>query len=417
MDIRKILSKNRLMFYYCRKGYFYLRHMFFLFCEVLFDSLILRPNLARIAPRKILVVMTEYEGIGDALMCTPAISALKRLYPQASITVFLRSAYAGLFKWNDDVSDLIEYDVKRRRTMRYQFGICRRLAGNRFDLALDLYNHQHVGSAVLAYLSGAPCRIGFNRHHRGFLFTHKVTPRPVDNRYEADQLLDLVRLMGGRSDPHLLKLDCSPENEHKVAEILKASGISAGDCVVCIHPDPSARSREPRRWLPERYALAADRIIRDYGAKVVFTGGGTSKPFIEGIRATMSEMSTSLAGRLTIADLTAMLKRANLVIAPSTGPLHMAVAVGAPTVSIFTHRDPSTMPSRWAGRGARHYVVSKSVDCEGCDWRKCPRFKCVEAVDVDDVLEGVETLRRAGFFTPPRSSPQIPQKERTDEAI
>ena len=144
-------------------------------------------------------------------------------------------------------------------------------------------------------------------------------------------------------------------------------------------------------WQNEKFALLADRLIRDMGADIVFTGGPGDRETVEDIRSRMKEASLSLAGKTNLRQLAALYEKSDLVISTDTGPMHLAAAVGTPVAALFG----PTAPWRTGPFGWGHEIVRTGIRCSPCYKRRCSQGDgvCMSGIQVSDVLDAVRRIR------------------------
>ncbi len=338
--------------------------------------------------RNILVIKLRY--IGDVLLGTPVLRALRERFPQARLTMVVNLGTEDILKWNPDVDEVL---VVGRGELDAQFRFLNELRRRRFDAVIDLTDGDR--SAVMARLSGAPVRIGFNEEHRwrGLLYTSVVRVRPgVVHRLERD--LEAVRVLGIEPKPWLPVLRTSPEDEAEAARLLEEVGI--GECEGKGTPPlamllPGARYWF-KAWPVERFAELADRLTGVVGCRVLVGGDAREREVAEAIRTRSRFAPTVLAGRTTLRQFSAVLKRCALFVGNDNGPMHMAAALGTPVVALFGPSDPAV----WGPRGEQHRIFYKELDCRACFHPDCFRGdqNCMRLITVDEVWAAAQELLR-----------------------
>lgn len=279
--------------------------------------------------------------VGDALLSTPLVAALRRAYPEARIDYALGPWSRPLIENNPHLDGLVDCpDEVGMGSGRYSWGEYRalvdRLRAGGYQAAIVLDRSPLIG--LLPYFAGIRHRVGLDSKGRGFSLTTRV---PVARlRHEAETYLDVARALGiFVAEPHL-EFYPSPEDEQKVSEFLSSVGDS-GRRLVAIHP---AGGRNPgmelatKRWPAERFATVADLLQREAKAQVVLIGGPGDESIVAAVERSMVEKPLNLTGRLNWGETGALLKRCALFIGNDTGSMHLAV--GTPVVAIFGPSDP-----------------------------------------------------------------------------
>src|SRR2546427_1707127 len=330
--------------------------------------------------KNILVIKLRY--IGDVLLATPVLHALRDRFPDTRLTMLVNRGTEDILKWNPDVNEVLTVD---RGTPAAQLRLLGELRRRRFDCVLDLTDGDR--SAILAKLSGAPVRIGFNeeRRWRGLLYTSVVQANALTHRVARD--LEAVRALGMEPKASPLVLCTSSEDDKEVAKLLEQGGMeggaSAGDTRPLVLLHPGARYWF-KAWPAERFAELADRLTDDCGCRVLVGGDAHDKPVAERIRARARSAPTVLAGRTTLLQLAALLKRCAMFIGNDNGPMHIAAAMGTPVVALFGPSDPAI----WGPRAERAEVLYKGLDCRRCFHPTCDRGEksCMNQISVEEVL-------------------------------
>jgi lipopolysaccharide heptosyltransferase II len=320
------------------------------------------------------VLAVRLDALGDVLMTTPALRALKNSVPGRRIALLTSAAAAEAAACVPEVDETIVYDAPwikataPRPNSRPEFEMAHWLRRRRFDAAVifTVYSQNPLPSAMLCYLAEIRRRLAHCHENPYQLLTDWVPdPEPASGvRHEVRRQLDLVATVGCRTENERLSLQVPTAARESVARWLDAHGIDNTELWVVIHPGATAPSR---RYQPEGFAAAARRLHQLTGCRIVFTGSAEESDLVESIREAMEAPSESLAGRLTLAELAALLERAPLLIANNTGPVHVAAAVGTPVVDLYALTNPQHTPWQVPCR-----VLSHDVPCKYCYKSVCP---------------------------------------------
>ena len=324
--------------------------------------------------------------IGDAVMTTPAMGALRNSFPAAEIVVVANPLVAELFRHHPFCDRVLVYDKKKsHHGLLGLVRFCGELRTESFDLAILLQNA--VEAAVMAYLAGIPRRAGYETDGRGLLLTHPVPISLEERRLHHTryylQMLEALHIRGGDG---LLRLACA-DNESAWAR----EQIGEGTPVVI---NPGAAYGSAKRWYPERFAEVGNRLAAEFGARIILTGGPGETVIGRDIAAAMDIAPLNLIGRTSVRQMMAVLSLSRLVVTNDSGPMHVAAAFGVPIVAVFGPTDHTTTSP--LAENCR--IIRKEVDCAPCLLRQCPTdHRCMEAIGVDDVMAGArELLQVAG---------------------
>jgi lipopolysaccharide heptosyltransferase II len=342
------------------------------------------------------VLCVRLDQLGDVLMTTPAIRALKESGSGRRITLLTSSGGAAVARLVPEVDEVLIYDspwmkaTAPRADSDPDLGMIERLRAGAFDAAaiFTVYSQNPLPAAMLCYLAGIPLRLAHCRENPYQLLTNWVGETEPESgvRHEVRRQLDLVENVGARTLDDRLSLRPPAEAIGKVDAMLDGLGLARARRWAVIHPGASAPSR---RYPPEGYAAAAHRLVREEGFRVVFTGGAGEIDLVDSIRRAMDAPSDSLAGRLDLAELSALIARAPVLIVNNTGPAHIAAAVGTPVVDLYALTNLQHTPWAVASR-----VLFHDVPCKPCYKSDCPlgHHDCLRLVPPDAVVRAAREL-------------------------
>lgn len=330
----------------------------------------------RVPAEKILVLAPNW--IGDAAMCTPALRALHRRFPRAEITVAARGAVVDLLRGLPYIARLELLPPKN--DWRGMLRAAWRLHPYAHDLAVA-FPHS-FRAALLARLTGARRRIGYDRDKRGMLLTDRVAPYREHGRitpiYMAKEYLDLVAPLGCVDDGEGLELRAEPEAVEFATSLFAGDGPRVGIA-------PGAAFGPSKLWPAERYAAVADSLADEVGAQcLLMTGPGEESVRDAVIAAAKRPLLRYDDRRLGIEMLKAAISRLDLLICNDSGTRHIAVAFKAPTVCIMG----PTRPAYSNGPYERGKVLRIEVDCGPCQKPVCVTdHRCMTGISVELVLK------------------------------
>ena len=312
------------------------------------------------------------------MLVTPLVRALRERYGE--VVALVASARRDVLENDPDIADVWTDDAPF-------FETAARIRERGFDAAVVTW--ATARSAALPFFGRVPVRVGQTRRSYSFLFTHRVERRSdVGDRttHWTQILLDLGRAIGCDTADATPVFCVSDAARASLRAKLGERGVN--EPYVVLHPTRGiAAARE--RWPIEPFAALARELGARLGARVVVTGANADRPIADAIA--VQSGAISLAGETTIAEYGALASGARAVVAMDSGPMHVAAAVGAPTVGIFALQ--SDEPDRWAPLGPHTAVVRATYPCPP-EHRKetCPNFACVAALDRARVLAALERL-------------------------
>jgi heptosyltransferase-2 len=330
--------------------------------------------------------------LGDAVMCEPALRSLKRLFPQATVTLLVKPSVAGLFERHPSVDRLMLYEDNRRHAgLSGKWRLAGELRRGGFDLAVLFQNA--FEAALLTAAAGIPRRYGYATDGRTLLLSEPVA-KPDRHKvvHQVQYYWDMLKPLGLTGEPASPELVVSPQEEEAMAGRLKQVGITTEDVLIGVNPGSTYGGA--KRWFPDRFADVAERLCRRLNgsgrrAAVVLLGARGEEPLGRAIASHLTAPTAVLSGSTTIRELMAATKRCTLLVTNDTGPMHIAAAFGVPVVAIFGPTDwRTTSPF-----GVTHALVRHPVECAPCLLRDCPiDHRCMAGVTVQDVYAAAHKL-------------------------
>ncbi len=315
-------------------------------------------------------------GIGDVLLATPVMRTLRARY--GSVVALTTAAHRDVLAGNADLAEVWSDDVPFG-------GLVARVRARRFEASVTTW--ATLGSAALPFLAGIPARAGQARRTYSPLFTHRVVVRSErgDRTTHWTQiLLDFPRALGCTVTDARPVFTVPAAARASLRALLAARDVRAPYLV--LHPTRGiAAARE--RWPVRALGDLARALGAAYGVPVVVTGGGGDKRIADAVAAAAGAIS--LGGATTIPEFGALAEGALGVVAMDSGPMHVAAAVGAPTVGIFALR--SDKPDRWGPQGRATAIVRGTYPCPPHHRKEtCPDFACIAALPEGRIVDAVD---------------------------
>jgi heptosyltransferase-2 len=339
-------------------------------------------------PRRILIRATNW--VGDAVLSLPALAAIRDRYPDAHIALLARPWVAGLYRHEPFADEIVLYQPapfrsgSRLQACRDRLTLAGALRAGGFDCALLLQNA--FDAALVAALAGIPERIGYARDFRSPLLTRAIAvPGPgAIPPHESFYYLELLRRAGW-----LDRLPATLTIELRSAPRARAAGLAHfaadGISTPVIGVSPGAAFGSAKRWLPERFAASACTLAQRLGATVALHGSASERELCESVRALIEARgirALNYAGRTTLEEFIERAAACRLFLTNDSGAMHIASALGVPTVAVFGPTNPAATGP--AGPLAR--IVRTPVDCAPCLLRECPiDHRCMTRVSDEAV--------------------------------
>lgn len=320
--------------------------------------------------------------LGDAVMSLPAIRAIRQACPRAEIALLARPSLADLYTRESSINRVVPCPALRSLGERRTFAAG--LRTQHFDAAFLLPNS--FDAALVAWLARIPERIGYARDGRSWLLTHAIArPEPGDiPRHERFYYLELLRRAGlieHFPEASAIRLEAIPAARTAGADRVRELGVEGA----AIGVSPGAAYGNAKRWLPERFAEAARAVASALGAGVLVFGSAAERELCEAVATGLRNGGVdarNLAGRTTLGEFIDLAAACSLYLTNDSGAMHVASALGVPTVAIFGATDDSTT----GPRGPLARVVREHAECSPCLLRDCPiDHRCMTRVTPERV--------------------------------
>jgi lipopolysaccharide heptosyltransferase II len=330
-------------------------------------------------PKGARIVVSRTDRIGDLLLALPLAESIKLRHPDCEVHV-MASLYASpVVEHNPNIDGIVRVQLDQLiGNGRYRVELQAKVAKLGFHTAVVLYPEPHV--CRMLHRVGVPHRIGTSRRFHSLYFNHHIHhSRKTNRKHELDYNLDFLRFFADGatvSRPRVCLIDRDKQGSVRLLE----SRSILGDFMV-IHPGSGGSAD---RWPLENFLRLADLIMKQ-GVQVVVTGSVSEAPVIERTAAHLGIRVPTIGGDTDLRTLSAVLASARLVVSNSTGPLHLAAAVGTPVVGLYPSKRMMS-PVRWGPVGEEHLVLQPSAAVCRCPEKRC---ECMRSMSVETVFAGV----------------------------
>ncbi|SDF68596.1 glycosyltransferase family 9 protein [Sporolituus thermophilus] len=352
------------------------------------------------------VVLIRLSSIGDVLHCTPVARALKKAYPDCHLTWVVGEGPADVLVANPYIDELYVWPRERwersfragnfREARRLWRHLAEDLGCRPFDVALDV--HGLFLSGLVARATGAPRRIGLGGAREfNWLFMTEQAPKSADDVHVIQQYLSILRPLGIRAADYNMTLGLTGEAVAFADRFLATHGVGPDEVLVAINP---VTTWPAKNWPPAGFAAVAAALAAD--CRILLTGGPRDKEITAYIAKQSGAACIDAAGGTTLLELAALLARCRVVLTGDTGPLHMAVALGVPTVSIFGPTDPR----KYGPLPPGHIILQGEAGCAPCHKKACRHqdVRCLRSVTPEAAIAAVRQQLAAYSKLQPLSS-------------
>jgi len=329
------------------------------------------------------ILITRTDRIGDVMLSTPVIKAVRQKYPDAYISFCAQPHAVDILDNNPYLNEVIVYDKKGKHKnlsgiLSFIFGIKKK----KFDMAVILHPTSRMN--LTCFLAGIRKRVGYDKK-LGFLLTNRIPhTKQEGEKHEMEYTLDVIRHIGIEPSDKKLYMSLHKDTDEKVKKLFDANGVNVKKKIIAIHPGASCPSK---RWSANNFAGLIDRLNNKYHANVILLGGEDDIVYAKEVSHNIKTKLVNLTGKTNLSVLAGVLSKSHLFISNDSGPVHIAVSVGTPVIVIFGRSDKGLSPKRWGPLGANDTLFHKDVGCQKCLAHKCDKdFKCLSAVTVNEVM-------------------------------
>lgn len=335
------------------------------------------------------ILISRTDRIGDVTISTPAIRAVREKYPDSFISVCVSKSAYPLVKNNPFIDDVIILDKKGKH--KGIFGAILfifEILFKRFDTVFVLHPSTRVH--LTYFLAGIKNRIGFDTKWGGLLTKKVPHTKQKGEKHEMEYTFDVLRAAGIEPSNKKLEIYLSNSILDESELFLAKYGLLKNEKFIMLHPGSSCPSK---RWPVKYFSQLSDAIAEKHNIKIVVVGDENCVSLGQYIKEHTRHKIVDLTGKTDLELLSAIIKRAILFVSNDSGPVHIAVSLGVPVISIFGRNDKGLSPKRWGPLGPNDIVFHKEVGCSVCLAHNCRmEFKCLRSIQVDEVLSGVSNL-------------------------
>jgi len=357
------------------------------------------------------ILLIRLDHLGDVLLTTPAIRSLKTQFPQARIVMLIKEWSFEAIQNNPHIDNIIIFNpswtIAKSEGTKIDgvagiYRLIRQLRKEHFDLAIDFKGD--LRNILIALLSGAKRRIGYGIRGGGFLLTD-VVPYEAEI-HEIDKNLKLLTRLRINSEHDGMELYIQGEDVARAEQLFDQKGIDLSRRTIAVHYGGASQFK---RWDTEKFVSLTESITENNSTNVLIFGGPYEREAFQ--LWENPEKGVFLMPHMTICQMAAAFMRCNLLVCNDSGPMHIGLAVGTPTVAIFG----PTFADRFGPKDlTKNKVVRLQVPCSPC-WHPdktigCTERNCLNGIEVDDVLEAIDELHREKTSIGKRR-PQLPMNE------
>ncbi len=336
-------------------------------------------------PENILIVRTD--RIGDVVLSLPLAKIIKKKFPEAKITFLLKNYTKDLARNHPYIDNLLILE-EEGGTVKFKENI-KNIQKLKFDTCVVVYPTFKI--SLILFLAGIKHRIGTGYRWYSFLFNEKFYEhRKYGEKHELEYNINLLKLLGID--------DIEPENdisfdirideksEQKVNDLLQKNGFNPNIPTVIIHPGSGGSAID----LPiHKFRDLTGNLARELNLNLLITGSEKEKEICKEVKG--NSKSIDLSGKFNLSELIALINKADILIANSTGPIHIAGALGKYVIGFYPPI-PALSPKRWGPYTSKKVIFTPKLDCENCTRKKCEELNCMNTIEISEVVDAVKQI-------------------------
>jgi lipopolysaccharide heptosyltransferase II len=352
------------------------------------------------------ILCVRPDNMGDVLMTTPAIRAVKESLPERHITLLTSSAGAAIAPFVPEIDEVITFDVPWVSTQisngpQAIWDLVEQLQQGKFDGAMifTVQSQNPLPAAMLCYMAGIPRILGYCRENPYRLLTNWVPDTEVlyATRHEVERQLALVAIIGCTTSSRKMSLTVTGTAQQQALQSLIDIGVDLQEPWLVLH---AGVSEAKRQYSAQEYIRAARQLMNDYGYQIILTGSASERSYIENIRMALGEKAYNLAGLLSLETFIGLIAQAPVLISNNTGPVHMAAAVGTPVVVLYAMTNPQHTPWQVENR-VLYFEVPPHLRSKNVLLQQFPGAAQPKA-SPDAIVEAVREISREKYSIQPQ---------------
>ncbi len=348
--------------------------------------------LSELDPAKVRrVLLISSTALGDTLFSTPAIRALKERFPDWSLEVLGHRVFGAVLAHNPNLDRLWAYPGRSRRLLR----LIRDLRSRQYDLVIILHGNDPEAT-MLAHLTGSPFIIGSANSPLALAYAARIEAPADLHTHAIERRLDYVRLLGADTQDKRMDFFLPSVEKRRAEAILAKHFGTLPTLLLALHPTGS----DPYKWWPkDNFIELGNFLYEAYGASLLIISGAKDQAAAEAIAAQLSGPTLVTGGRCSLLTTAAFLSYCRLLVANDSGPLHMGLALGVPTIALIGADHPARIGPYGVDWGVSLHKRAEVCDLEPCRLKNCPENKCLTAIKVSEVIKLIKEWWEPRFLT------------------
>ena len=326
------------------------------------------------------ILLIRLRRIGDVIMTTPVVSALREGFPDAFISYIVEKPYRELVEGNPGLDKI--FVLEKKQSLRDFFKLIRLIRKEKYDVVLDF--HGGPRASLITLFSKAKLKVGYRIKYRNFIYHIKLSRSPKKGHFHSvENHLNFVKALGINIEfPPPLSLPQAQKTEaEKVRQFLEENKLE-GNKIIIIH---ISAGNEFRDWGVDNFVKLTHLLGKQSEVKIILIGASEDKIAEEEILKKSAAPLLSQVGRLNLREVKKLISQSSLFVGPDSGPMHIAASTSTPIVALFG----PTLLANFAPWQANAVLIEKEFDCRPCKQRQCiyKDFRCLQSITPEEVYE------------------------------
>ena len=339
---------------------------------------------------KILII--QLQRLGDSIIFTPVLRAIRKRYPDAKIDLLANSISYSLYSKSPYIDDF--WILNKNKIISWKMlRLLRKIRKENYGCAVLGIDQRAFRYGLISYLTRAKERVGFDWEGRGFLNTVQI---PFDeSKFYIDLNLEIAFALDAEPQGRSLEIWHNDEDRRYIDDLLNKHNVIKDRVLVSIHPGSNWKSK---MWFPERFAEIAEFLVSDYDTQVIFSGTEKDRQEVDEIRKRMRCSSISLVSKTDIRQLAVLVGRCDLFLGVDSGPQHIASYMKTPMISLISLASIESF-HKWRPLDNNQIVIFHNIPCGACFKPFCDTRECMRLITVDEVKRAIQTqFEHSGRF-------------------
>jgi len=338
-------------------------------------------------PNNILIVRTD--RIGDVVLSLPLASIIKKHFPSTKVAFLVRDYTKSLVENNPFIDEVITLKVENKTDGKPLIAANVQILKNRFDTCIVAFPTYPI--ALILFLSNIKTRIGTGYRWYSFFFNKKIYDhRKYGERHELEYNVRLLKPLGIEENVNeenvLFNLQANEKDRQKISEVLNSAGIDKSKKIIFVHPGSGGSAVD----LPfDKMKSLIQLMARELDCEILITGNANEKELCSAL--VVNEKTKNFAGKFDLGGLIALIEKSDLLVANSTGPIHIAAALGKHVIGFYP-KIAACSPKRWGPYTNKKLIFMPAIDCNNCTKKQCEKLNCMNTINISEVFKSAKNI-------------------------